>query len=210
MEGLKRLDEAAFDQEQLDGAAKTGPTFWADEAGDSTVLPHKRSRPFTLDDPTRARIDERLVQLYQELTLNCTLFLTRTGQLLSSQSEMDDSQFYSLAALAAGSFSATDEVAQLISQQSKDQPQFKQSLQEGPDMCLYSARVGAHWILTVAFNPDKTNLGLARRFTLLAVSDLEEFLIQTGDAVVGPPVGAGDFDEVLSQHVDTALDDLFD
>jgi hypothetical protein len=150
------------------------------------------------------------VQLYQELTLNCTLFLTRTGHLLCSQSEMDEGQLHSLAALAAGSFSATDEVAQLISGQSKDQPQFKQSLQEGPDMCLYSARVGAHWILTVAFNPDKTNLGLARRFTLLAVSDLEEFLIQTDDVVDELPDTAGPFDEVLSRHVDTALDDLFE
>jgi two-component system response regulator RegA len=210
MEGLKRLDEAAFDQEQLDGSAKTDPTFWADEPVESPALSHKRARPITLDDPTLERIDERLIQLNRELALNCTLFLTRTGHLLYSQSEMDDSQLYSLAALAAGSFSATDEVAKLISRQKRDQPQFKQSLQEGPDNCLYSARVGAHWILTVAFNPDKTNLGLARRYTLQAVSDLEEFLIQAGDAVDGQLDGAGDFSKAFSQDIDTALDDLFD
>jgi|GEM_PF-6509873 len=207
LEGLKRLDETAFDQEQFEvGSLANTPLD-----GHQSHL-EKRSSIFDLDYDTHSQIEDRIDQLDTQLVARCILFTTRSGRLLHFSSQMSQSQVLILAALVAGSFSATNEVPRLLAateKENKSQSQ-QQSLQEGPNYGMYSAAVGSKWILTIVFNPDEANLGMVRHFALQTAMDLSKLLSKAENAVGQRQEIAKVMDEVFQREVDDMLGDIFD
>ncbi len=212
LEGLQRIDETAFSQEQLEPEELPPPTDWPDDMdmmGDFLPPPREQTFVSELDSHTQSQIDERLDRLYQEIKLRCILFAGHSGRLLAMQGQLERSRALSLAALVAGSFSAVDEMAEILAEEDDENWPFQQSLQEGQDFSLYSAQINQNWILAVVFEPGVTNLGLARQMTLQAAADLQPLLEQAQETTTERHEVADTMNEEFRQEVSNALGDLF-
>lgn len=204
LEGLGRLDETVFDQEQENSALPAQAGLWSQmNEHDLPVSPPFLS--FDLDDETQLQIKDRLGQLHQALAARCTLFTSRGGRLLHVQGQVEETRMLALAALIASSYSAQGEVAKLLAAETEE-THFSHNLQEGPHFSLYTTQVGAQWILAVAFDPEVTNLGLARQLTLQAGVDLEQFLSLTQFTDEQRQAALSDMEQMLDQDV---IEDLF-
>jgi hypothetical protein len=181
---------------------------WGEEPEE--LPPAPRGPSFDLDEASQARVYEYLDRLYRSLQPRCVLLTDGSGRLLHLQGDVERSRALSLAALIAGSFSATREIAEIIAHADEIR-RFQQSLQEGVDFSLYSAQAGDKWTLAVAFEPDRTVLGLARQLTLRAASELATI---SAEATQAPSEEADEVAEALGdlfrQEVGDALEDLFD
>jgi predicted regulator of Ras-like GTPase activity (Roadblock/LC7/MglB family) len=208
LEGLRRMDETSFDQEQLPPVEAPQPVEWPDAELETTLVEPVRHGPtFELEEEAQTQVAERIEQLYKMLEPRCILLSDRSGRLLDMRGDIQRSAALSLAALVAGSFSATGEVAELLARD-RESRRFQQSLQEGLNFSLYSARAGQDWILAVAFEPERTNLGLARQFTLRAAEDLSALAAQER-AMPEPQELDTAMDDMFRQQVGDALEDLF-
>jgi predicted regulator of Ras-like GTPase activity (Roadblock/LC7/MglB family) len=122
---------------------------------------------------------------------------------------MSHSRSLSLAALVAGSFSATSEVAEMIAKEAET-PRFHQSLQESEQFSLYSIKAGPSWILALVFDPERTNLGLARLYTTRAAADLADLFAKNADTSHQQQAEMGQtMNEMFRHEVSDALEDLF-
>lgn len=206
LEGMQRIDETAFSQEQLEPEPDIS---WPTEFEEDTPLPPRREFTSELDSQTQTKIEEQLDDLYQNLVVRCLFFTDHTGRLLASQGQLERSRARSLSALVAGSFSAVVEMAELLAEETDTTRQFHQSLQEGPDFSLYSARVEPTWLLTVVFEPVTTNLGLVRQFTLKTAAELSDLLAQAQPATEEREAVADTMNATFREEVSNALGDLF-
>jgi prepilin-type processing-associated H-X9-DG protein len=199
LEGLRRSEEEAFDQELLpEVPVSTSPLL---EGGE-------RHPDFEVGDEVQDQVEGRLARLFQALRPRCVLLVDRSGHLISLHGEVERGRALSLAALVAGSFTATDEIAELLSGP-QESSRFHQSLQEGVDVSLYAAQAGPPWILAVAFEPCATRLGLARQFTLQAAADLAALAHEAAAAPKDHREMAGAMDDLFREEVGDALEDLF-
>ena len=212
LEGLQRIDEEVFDQEQIEPeippAATSKPFPEVDDVALPSAASASRGPTFDLDSASKAKVEERIAQLYRSLRPRSVLLTDHSGRLLYLQGDIERSRALSLAALVAGSFSATREIAEIVGREDEHR-EFQQSLQEGVDFSLYSAEAGREWILAVAFEPDETILGLARQFTLQAATDLAAISSQRAAAPEETHEVAEAMDDVFRQGVGDALEDLF-
>ncbi|MEA3339877.1 MAG: response regulator, partial [Chloroflexota bacterium] len=101
LEGLRRIDEAAFDQEQLATEpkleTKNEALVWPEEFEETAPVPQKRDAfapikgkrnlSFDWDADTQAQMDERLAQLHKDLAPRCILLTNRNGRVLNLQGE---------------------------------------------------------------------------------------------------------------------------
>jgi DNA-binding response OmpR family regulator len=210
LEGLRRIDEAGFDQEYLPLESGPEPKQWAPAFEEPLPAPPPRPASFDLDADTQTQIEEQLSHLYRELGARSVLFANRSGRLLHQEGQMEQGRALSLAALVAGSFSATTEIADMLARPEDEARQFRQSLQEGADFSLYSTEVDPAWVLAVAFEPDITNLGLARQLTLQTAADLESILAQAQATAGQQQEVTHQMNEAFRAEVSDALGALFD
>jgi hypothetical protein len=150
--------------------------------------------------------------MYRNLAPRCVLLTNRSGRLLHLRGDIERSRALSLAALVAGSFSATSEIAEIVARDG-ERKKFRQSLQEGVDFDLYSAQAGEPWILAMTFEPKQTKLGLARQLTLRAAADLADIAARMAERSTQAAEEAeemGDMmDDLFRQEVGDAIEDLF-
>jgi CheY-like chemotaxis protein len=211
LEGLRRLDETSFDQELLpedEGEDELDFSAWPAEEEMELPAEVRRTPSFDLDPETQTAVDERLARLYRSLLLRCVLLTDRSGRVLYVQGDIERSNALSLAALVAGSFSASREVAHLLAHRGEER-HFQQSLQEGTDINLYTAQAGPNWVLAVAFTSEATKLGMARLLTLQTAADLAELSAQAMSLPEQQEEVAHALDESFRQGVGDALEDLF-
>ncbi len=200
LEGLRRIDEERFDQEQLGDMA---PPAQPDQVSSSKSFeeppaPVSRSPTFDLGDETQREIERRIGDLYGELLPRCVLLTNRSGRLLHLRGDIERSKALSLAALVAGRFSAAGEIAETVAREGEAR-QFRQSLEEGEK-----------WVLAVIFDPQRTQMGLARQLTLRTAEELTELKVQAAEATEEELQETGDeMDDLFRQEVGDALEDLF-
>lgn len=210
LEGLRRIDEAGFDQEYLPLESGPEPEQWSPAFEEPLPAPPPRPASFDLDADTQTQIEVQLNHLYRELGARSVLFANRSGRLLHQEGQMEQGRALSLAALVAGSFSATTEIADMLARPEDEARQFRQSLQEGADFSLYSTEVDPAWVLAVAFEPDVTNLGLARQLTLQTAAELESSLAQAQVTAGQQQEVTHQMNEAFRAEVSDALGALFD
>lgn len=206
LEGLGRIDEASFDQEQLDDYNQQ---VNGSESDLETLSPSSASFSLNLDYETQMEIKDRLGQLHQSVHGRCALLVNRNGRLFHAQGDIEESRVLALAALVASSFSANNEVAKMLAYEGEEPLQFYQSLQEGKQFSLYLTQVGSDWILAIAFNPDKVNLGLARQLTLQTASDLGPRFNEAQTISEQRQETLTMMDEAFQETVDDNFADLF-
>jgi predicted regulator of Ras-like GTPase activity (Roadblock/LC7/MglB family) len=126
------------------------------------------------DSPSHAGILQELVKNSQALT---ALLVTKQGTVLAKAGETDYLNSTAVAALVAGMFTATREVARLVGEN-----QFSILLQQGELRHIHISLVAGDSMLVVIFE-DHSRIGLIRHCAKKAAERLGEISHQTATAV---------------------------
>ncbi len=145
-------------------------------------------------------LDRILKELYWDTEAESILLADITGQTISvvGQAEINTA---AISAVAAGSLSATKEMARLIGEPSR----FKLVLQEGDTRSVYLSDVGEELVLITIFGQN-TTIGLVRISTQKAV---EKFCGIVQAALKNPSSNVDLYPEELADELSSSLDNLF-
>jgi predicted regulator of Ras-like GTPase activity (Roadblock/LC7/MglB family) len=117
-------------------------------------------------------ITEILSDLLLKTRANIIVFADTDGHAITQKGSTTGFNVNALAALAAGHYAATSEMARMIGENKR----FKFIFHEGLDRNMYTCSVGENFILIIVFDVSIA-LGMVRIFTSKTVKALEELLI---------------------------------
>lgn len=148
-------------------------------------------------------IDQELDGFLELSGARCAMLVDRSGHMVTRRGTSMDGSMESVAALAAGSFSATREMARLLGE-----GQFNALFHQGTRESIQICAVGERSLFVTVFD-DRSNLGLVRFYA-------EESTGRLGEIFVGiarrneEGQGAGStLAEDFSSSASAALDELF-
>ena len=151
-----------------------------------------------------AQIEHILADLHREAEAECVILADVSGQLISTQGELQDADPTLIAALAAGDVAAMSELARQIGEKNPH----GSFLHEGEDKSCYLFSIAHSFILIVIFSSD-TLIGLMRLSVRRAAerlypltTEFEEIMNQSTQALTG------DFGATLARELDTAFEGL--
>jgi len=146
------------------------------------------------------RIDGELDGFLELSGARATLLIDREGHLVTRRGESVQSSAESIAALVAGSFAATREMARLLGEE-----EFATMFHQGQRDNIQISMVGERSLLAIVFD-DRTNLGLVRFYAQECTRRLRDIMHEVvhRDHTNGPTL-ADDF----SSSAAAALDELF-
>ncbi|MDD2710323.1 MAG: roadblock/LC7 domain-containing protein [Verrucomicrobiae bacterium] len=116
------------------------------------------------------QLDTLLLDYIQKAEASLTLLLDKGGSVIAQQGDMEKVDVTIIAALAAGSFAATKELANRIGEK-----EFKALYHQGRDFHIFMSAVDEDSIITTVFN-EKTTVGLVRFYTVNLISQLAPML----------------------------------
>ena len=160
-------------------------------------------RPLVFDQQQTHQIDRCLLRLADHIAAPLVMLADISGRLIIYRGRLSATQSTGLAALAAGSIAAGDEIGNFLGLRNN----FQSQLLEGSLANLYSVKVGPELLLIVAFT-SKTTLGMVRIF---AQQTRQELLVwakaaaKTRAVAVTEVALADGFDEAVQKQ----LDELF-
>jgi len=128
----------------------------------------------------------------------CAMLIDRDGHMVTLRGETVASSTESIAALIAGSFAATKEMARLLGE-----PQFEVMSHQGQRDSIQLQLVGERTLLAVLFD-DRTNLGLVRFYSQEATVRLTEIF-----NCIAEEGRAAEIPEDFTAEGTAALDELF-
>ena len=114
------------------------------------------------------RIDGILDELIKLSGAKCSLLIDKDGHLVTRTGAMKDFDLDTIAALVAGSFAATREMARVLGEE-----EFSVLFHQGHKGSIQLSLVGERTILAVIFN-DQTTVGMVRLYTLEASNKITE------------------------------------
>lgn len=123
----------------------------------------------TLTAEDAQKLDEVLADLLVQVEADAVMLCDRGGNVLAQRAVKEFSQEDSVAALAAGSFFATAEMARLLGQQ-----EFRQVLHQGDGLNIFMQRTATDMLLLVLFGAG-SNPGLVKIHALAASEKLKEY-----------------------------------
>ncbi len=146
------------------------------------------------------RIFSCLADLAAKLRLMAVLLVDGSGRILAQRmgEGWKESRLEGLAALASGSFSASNEIARLLGERDR----FKMVLHEGQQRNIFMCSVGTRYFLAVVFESG-TALGMIRLFTKKTVEELIPILADNSYPVQ-------DLGRIFDKRFETLLDDELD
>lgn len=116
-------------------------------------------------------ITEILSELLLKTKARVIIFADMDGHAITQKGNTTGLNVNTLAALAAGHYSATAEMAKILGETNR----FKYIFHEGEEMNMYSCNVGNSFLLMIVFDISIA-LGMIRIFTSRAIQSLEKFL----------------------------------
>jgi predicted regulator of Ras-like GTPase activity (Roadblock/LC7/MglB family) len=148
------------------------------------------------------RIDALLTKMLKGAEAKCALLVDKDGHLITRQGFTHSLDTTALAALLAGSFASTKEIARLVGE-----PEFSILFHQGKKDHIHMSIVGERSILVVIFD-DRTTIGMVRLYAKETASELTKIFDQiskkTG-ARAGNTSISGEFAEAAQDR----LDDIF-
>lgn len=152
-----------------------------------------------------ADIDQELDGFLELSGARCALLVDRSGHMVTRRGASLDGSLESVAALAAGSFSATREMARILGE-----GEFNSLFHQGARESIQISAVSDRSLFVIVFD-DHSNLGLVRFYAEETTSRLIE--VFTAIAERPPEEGKGEGDSGLSEDFGSkataALDELF-
>ena len=131
----------------------------------------------------------------------CTFLIDLEGHMVTRQGSTNDLDMDTIAALVAGSFAATKEMARILGEE-----EFSVLFHQGKRDNIQLSLVGDRTLLTVIFD-DSTTVGMVRLYATEATKKLNKLFAEIAlrkDA----PAGEG-LDEDYTDQAKSALDDVF-
>jgi predicted regulator of Ras-like GTPase activity (Roadblock/LC7/MglB family) len=150
------------------------------------------------------KIDGALKRLIKDAQAKCVLLVDKDGHLITRQGFTQSLDTTALAALLAGSFASTREIARLVGE-----PEFSVLFHQGKKDHIHITLVGDRTILAVIFD-DRTTIGMVRLYAKDSSEDLERILslARPEKARAQSDSKAGHSSE-FSTSLESRLDDIF-
>ncbi len=144
------------------------------------------------------KIDNAILWLIKRAEAKCALLVDRNGHLIGRQGFTQSLDTTALAALLAGSFASTREIAKLVGE-----PEFSVLFHQGKKEHIHISLVADQFILAVIFD-DRTTIGMVRLYCRETADQLRDiFADQSGEE------DAGGLDADFSQTAESRLEDIF-
>jgi predicted regulator of Ras-like GTPase activity (Roadblock/LC7/MglB family) len=148
-----------------------------------------------------ATIDELLKKMLKGAEAKCALLVDKDGHLITRQGFTHSLDTTALAALLAGSFASTKEIARLVGE-----PEFSVLFHQGKKDHIHMSIVGERSILVVIFD-DRTTIGMVRLYAKEASKDLAQVFQDILDRK--QPSGGEGISDDFSEKTQERLDDIF-
>ena len=146
------------------------------------------------------QIEKALVRLLKTAEAKCALLVDKDGHLITRQGFTHSLDTTALAALLAGSFASTKEIARLVGE-----PEFSVLFHQGKKDHIHISLVGERSILAVIFD-DRTTIGMVRLYAREVGEELSNILSK-----VQGEEGAEEeeIDSEFTSSAENKLDDIF-
>jgi len=128
-------------------------------------------QPIVLSGEMYKAIAEVLSDLASKTRARTIVFADMNGHPITQRGLSTDFNIPNMAALAAGDFAATAEMAKMVGEKRR----FKYLFHEGEKSNIYLSNVGENFLLVVIFDAEIA-LGMIRIFTRRAIEILEELV----------------------------------
>lgn len=145
-------------------------------------------------------LDKALIKLIKGAEAKCALLVDKDGYLITRQGFTHSLDTTALAALLAGSFASTKEIARLVGE-----PEFSVLFHQGKRDHIHLCLIGERTILAVIFD-DRTTIGMVRLYAKEISEDLGRILSQ---AQKSPESKKTQLDSEFTRSVENKLDDIF-
>jgi predicted regulator of Ras-like GTPase activity (Roadblock/LC7/MglB family) len=145
------------------------------------------------------QIDKALTRIIKESEAKCALLVDKDGHLITRQGFTHTLDTTALAALLAGSFASTKEIARLVGE-----PEFSVLFHQGKRDHIHISLIGERTIMVVIFD-DRTTIGMIRLYAKEVGEALKSILESS-------PENAKRDMELGEEFTDSAgakLDDIF-
>ena len=150
------------------------------------------------------KVEEALRRLIKDAQAKCVLLVDKDGHLITRQGFTQSLDTTALAALLAGSFASTREIARLVGE-----PEFSVLFHQGKKDHIHITLVGERTILAVIFD-DRTTIGMVRLYSKEACENLER-VFSSARRCDRQNEGEKqtDVDSEFSTSLENRLDDIF-
>lgn len=145
------------------------------------------------------QIDKALVRIIKESEAKCALLVDKDGHLITRQGFTHTLDTTALAALLAGSFASTKEIARLVGE-----PEFSVLFHQGKRDHIHISLIGERTILVVIFD-DRTTIGMIRLYAKEVGETLRSILETRSESAKGEVELGKEF----SDSAEAKLDDIF-
>lgn len=146
------------------------------------------------------KIEKILYRLIKNSQAKCALLVDKDGHLITRQGFTHSLDTTALAALLAGSFASTREIARLVGE-----PEFSVLFHQGKKDHIHICLVGERSILVVIFD-DRTTIGLVRLYAKETSEELTTILASVTEEKRGKSTK---MDSDFSHSLESKLDDIF-
>ena len=146
------------------------------------------------------KIDTVMTRLLKGSEAKCTLLVDKDGHLISRHGFTQTLDTTALAALMAGSFASTSEIAKLVGE-----PEFSVLFHQGKKDHIHMCLVGDRSILTVIFD-DRTTIGMVRLYAKEAAEELQRIFNSVMKRVDSADQGLS---EEFTSSAEDKLEDIF-
>lgn len=160
-----------------------------------------RRRGLVINDEQMQMIDGVLTKLQRVTGSTFVALISTSGQPITTAPAGADADTLSLAALAAGSFAATRQLAEVLKER-----EFTLLFHEGRESNLHVMQVTRQILLLITFGHD-TQVGRVRLYTSRAVEVLKPIFEDAEESIEGEQPQLVDRD--YSREAGTAIDDWF-
>ncbi len=150
------------------------------------------------------KIEKALSRLIKDAQAKCVLLVDKDGHLITRQGFTQSLDTTALAALLAGSFASTREIARLVGE-----PEFSVLFHQGKKDHIHITLVGERTILAVIFD-DRTTIGMVRLYAKETAENLERVFSSAShrDRQTEGEKKTGT-DAEFSTSLESRLDDIF-
>lgn len=134
------------------------------------------SGAFVLYEDQIDRINTALLRLLKKAEAKCAILADKDGHLVTRQGFTQSLDTTALAALLAGSFASTREIARLVGE-----PEFSVLFHQGVRDHIHICLVGERCILAIVFD-DRTTIGMVRLYAKETADRLKELTMPAADS----------------------------
>jgi predicted regulator of Ras-like GTPase activity (Roadblock/LC7/MglB family) len=146
-----------------------------------------------------ATIDEHLKKMLKGSEAKCALLVDKDGHLITRQGFTHSLDTTALAALLAGAFASTKEIAKLVGE-----PEFSVLFHQGKKDHIHMSIVGERSIMVVIFD-DRTTIGMVR----LYAKETAKELLAVFENITERKEPAEGISDDFSDKAQERLDDIF-